>query len=86
MGHGTLFINIPLGLGEIRMETVTVTSDYQVNIPDSIRKALGIEPGQAICLIEYKGVVRMVPIMDVAHARGFLKGVDAHIEREPDRL
>ena len=68
------------------METVTVTPDYQVNIPDSIRKVLDIEPGQEICLIEYEGVVRMVPVMAVEKARGFLKGIDTHIEREPDRL
>ena len=36
------------------METVTVTNDYQVNIPDSIRQALDIEPGQQIALIEYQ--------------------------------
>ncbi len=68
------------------METVTVTNDYQVNIPDSIRQALDIEPGQQIALIEYQGVVRMIPVMPTARARGFLKGVDTHIERETDRL
>ena len=68
------------------METVTVTNDYQVNIPDSIRQALDIEPGQQIALIEYQGVVRMIPVMPTPRARGFLKGVDTHIEREPDRL
>ncbi len=68
------------------METVTVTSDYQVNIPDSIRQALDIEPGQKIALIEYQGVVRMIPVMPTERARGFLKGIDTNIEREPDRL
>ena len=68
------------------METVTVTNDYQVNIPDSIRQALDIEPGQQIALIEYQGVVRMIPVMPTPRARGFLKDVDTHIEREPDSL
>ena len=68
------------------METVTVTNDYQVNIPDSIRQALDIEPGQEIALIEYQGIVRMIPVMPTECARGFLKDVDTHIEREPDRL
>lgn len=66
------------------METVTVTNDYQVNIPDSIRQALDIEPGQEIALIEYQGIVRMIPVMLTERARGFLKDVDTHIEREPD--
>ena len=67
------------------MEIVIVTNDYQVNIPDSIRQALDIEPGQEIALIEYQGIVRMNPVMLTERARGFLKDVDTHIEREPDR-
>ncbi|MCY4652232.1 MAG: AbrB/MazE/SpoVT family DNA-binding domain-containing protein [Dehalococcoidia bacterium] len=68
------------------METVTVSLDYQVSIPDSIRKALGIEPGQEIRLLEYGGVVHMVPVMAATEARGFLEGVETHIERESDRI
>ena len=68
------------------METVRVTHDYQLNIPDSIRQALDIEPGQEIALIEYQGIVRMIPVMPTPRARGFLKGIDTYIEREPDRL
>ena len=68
------------------METVTVTPEFQVNIPDSIRQALDIEPGQKIALIEYQGIVRMIPVMPTERARGFLEGVDTLIEREPDRL
>ena len=68
------------------METVTVTPDFQFNIPDSIRQALDLEPGQEIALIEYQGIVRMIPVMPTENARGFLKDVDTHIEREPDRL
>lgn len=68
------------------METVTVTPDFQVSIPDSIRRALDIEPGQEIDLIECQGIVRMIPVMPTECARGFLKDVDTYIEREPDRL
>ena len=68
------------------METVTVTNDYQVNIPPSIRKALHIEPGHEIRLLEYGGIVRMIPVMPTEKARGFLKEVDTRIEREPDRI
>lgn len=68
------------------METVTVTPDYQVNIPDSIRQALDIEPGQEIALVEYQGIVRMIPVMPTECARGLLKDVDTYIERKPDRL
>ena len=68
------------------METATVSRDYKVNIPDSIREALDIEPGQEIAFIEYEGIIRMIPVMPKEEARGFLKGIDTHIERGMDRL
>ena len=67
------------------METVRVTSDFQLNIPVSIRRSLRIEPGQEIRLLEYQGIVHMIPVMPVECARGFLEGVDTHIGRESDR-
>ena len=59
--------------------------DY-LKIPDHIRRALDIEPGQEIDLIEYQGIVRMIPVTPTECARGFLKDVATYIEREPDRL
>ena len=68
------------------METVTVSSKYQVVIPRPIRKSLGIKPGQKLQVIQYEGRIELIPIKPVREARGFLKGIDTTIEREPDRL
>ncbi len=67
------------------MDTVKVSPKYQVVIPKGIRKALGIRPGQEVAVLRYGGRVELIPITPVKQMRGFLRGVDSTIEREPDR-
>ncbi len=68
------------------MEAVTVSSKYQVVIPSAIRKSLGVRPGQKVHVILYDNRIEVIPIRPVEETRGFLKGIDTTIEREPDRL
>ena len=68
------------------METVTVSPTYQVVIPSAIRKSLDVQPGQRVRVILYDNRIEMIPIKPVEETRGFLKGIDTSIEREPDRL
>jgi AbrB family looped-hinge helix DNA binding protein len=68
------------------METVTVSPKYQVVIPSAIRKSLDVQPGQRVRVILYDNRIEMIPIKPVEEMRGFLKGIDTSIEREPDRL
>ena len=68
------------------MEIVTVSRKYQIVIPRSVRKALGIKPGQKVQVIRYGNRIEVIPIRPISEARGFLKGIDTTIEREPDRL
>lgn len=67
------------------METVTVSPKYQVVIPSKVREALGVEPGQKVKVILYDNRIEMIPVRPVREARGFLKGIDTSVEREPDR-
>jgi AbrB family looped-hinge helix DNA binding protein len=68
------------------METVTVSPKYQVVIPSRIRKQLAVEPGQKVKMILYDNRIEMIPVRPVQEARGFLRGIDTSVEREPDRL
>jgi len=68
------------------MKTVTVSPKYQVVIPSAIRKSLDVQPGQRVRVILYDNRIEMIPIKPVEESRGFLKGIDTSIEREPDRL
>jgi len=67
------------------MDTVTVSPKFQVVIPLAVRQALGLKPGQKIQVIQYGSRIELIPIRPIKKARGFLKGIDTTIEREPDR-
>ena len=68
------------------METVTVSPKYQVVIPKDIREEMDIKPGQKVQMMIYKGNIFLVPLRPIEALRGFLKGIDTTIERDPDRL
>lgn len=68
------------------METVTISPKYQVVIPAKLRKSLEIKPGQKVQMILYNNRIELIPVKPIQQARGFLKGIDTTIEREPDRL
>ena len=67
------------------MKTVTLSPKFQIIIPPDIRRALNLQPGQKIQLVPYDDKVVFIPLKPVAAMRGFLKGIDTSIEREPDR-
>jgi AbrB family looped-hinge helix DNA binding protein len=66
--------------------TVTLSSKFQVVIPRAVRTRLGLRPGMKLQVIEYNGRVEFLPLRKPAELRGFLKGLDAAIERDSDRL
>ncbi len=68
------------------MDTVTVSTKYQVVIPSGIRKLIDVQPGQKIQVILYDGRIEMIPIKPTKETRGFLEGIDTAVEREADRL
>ncbi|OFW39233.1 MAG: AbrB family transcriptional regulator [Acidobacteria bacterium RIFCSPLOWO2_12_FULL_60_22] len=68
------------------METVTISPKFQVVIPRALREYLRIRPGQKVQMILYKNRIELIPLQSMKKARGFLKGIDTDIEREPDRV
>ena len=66
------------------MDTVTISSKYQMVIPRAIREKWNIKPGQKVRLIVYGSRLEVVPIRDIREARGFLKGMSSDIEREEE--
>lgn len=67
------------------METVTVSPKYQVVIPSRVRRSLGMKPGQKVKVILYDNRIEMIPVRPIQEARGFLKGIETTVAREPDR-
>ena len=64
------------------MDTVTISSKFQMVIPRAIREKWNIKPGQKVRLIVYGNHLEVVPVRDIREARGFLKGMNSDIKRE----
>ena len=70
----------------MRMTTVTVSPKYQVVIPQDAREALGIEPGQKIEVMAYEGRLEFILVGKAKKMRGFLRGIDTLVPRDPQRV
>lgn len=66
------------------MDSVTISSKYQVVIPRTIREKWNVKPGQKVRFILYGNRLEIVPVRDIKEARGFLKGMSSTIQREEE--
>jgi len=67
------------------METITVSPKFQIVIPKEIRQKLKIKPGQKLQVFQSGNRIEYIIVRDMKDYRGFLKGIDTHIQREGDR-
>ena len=68
------------------MQTVTLSPKFQVVIPQAVREALGLRPGEKFQVVSYDGRIELIPVRRMKQSRGFLKGMNAKIDRtENDR-
>lgn len=67
------------------MPAVTVSPKYQVVIPKEIRDRLKLAPGQRVQVMAYGDRIELIPVKPVKRMRGFLKGIDTRVPRDPDR-
>lgn len=70
----------------MKMNTVTLSPKYQVVIPLRIRENLRLRPGDRFHVINYEGRVELIPVRKMREMRGFLRGMDSHIQRDEDRV
>lgn len=68
------------------MESVKLSSKYQVVIPRAIRDSLHLLPGQMMQVLAYGNRIELMPAQTISEMRGFLKGIDTTVTREGDRL
>jgi AbrB family looped-hinge helix DNA binding protein len=69
------------------MTTVTVSSKFQVVIPEDVRSRLKLQPGQKVIVIEKDGIVHMIPLKPVKETRGIARGITAqNVREELDRF
>lgn len=69
------------------MNTVTVSPEFQVVIPEEIRQGAGIQPGQQFEVFRIGGVIELAPVKELKSMRGSLPGLDTEVKRdEQDRV
>ena len=68
------------------MTTVTVSTKYQVVIPEGIRKSMGVRPGEKFQVVNYDGRVQLIPLRKMRDMKGLLRGMDTSVVREADRV
>jgi AbrB family looped-hinge helix DNA binding protein len=68
------------------MPTVTVSPKFQVVIPQEVREALAIRPGEKLQVFQHENRIELVPVRPIREMRGFLRGIDTTVERDPDRV
>ena len=67
------------------MEQVKISPKFQVVIPKTVRESLRLTAGQRLQIVLYGDRIELVPVRKIGEMRGFLAGMDARFEREPDR-
>ncbi len=68
------------------MTVVTISPKFQVVIPQAIREALALEPGQKVQALQYEGRIEFIPLKPARALRGFTKGIDTRVPRDRDRV
>jgi len=64
------------------MNSVTVSTKYQVVIPKKVRQAHNIQPGQKMQVVDYGNHIVMIPVRSIEKARGSLPGIETDPKRE----
>jgi len=67
------------------MNTTTVSSKYQIVIPQPLRKSLRLRPGAKLQVFEDGGIIHLIPLRPMSELYGTLPRIDTTIKREPDR-
>lgn len=62
-----------------RMTTVTVSPEFQVVIPQVIRDAMGIRPGQRIHAMQHRDRIELIPLRPMHKVRQSLEGVGTSV-------
>lgn len=64
------------------MTEVTISSKFQIVIPQDIRKALGLEPGQKLQAFQHQNRIEFIPVRPMRSLRGLLTGIDTSVPRD----
>lgn len=66
------------------MQTVTISSKYQIVIPRQIREKHNLKPGEKFILMSIGDRIEMIPQKKMDDLRGVLSGMDTDPGREKE--
>jgi len=73
-------------MSEVFMNTVTLSNEYQLVIPEKIRESIGLKAGTTIEIMSYNNRIELIPVKPMRSLRGIFRGIDTTIIRDEDRL
>ena len=68
------------------METVTISTKYQIVIPKKAREAIYLQSGEKLNVITYDGRIELIPVKPMKSFRGIAAGIDVQFDRSEDRV
>lgn len=69
------------------METVTLSSKFQLVLPRGSRERLKLRPGMKFTVLDKGGVIYLIPDRPIRAYRGLVRGViDRGLREKQDRL
>ena len=64
------------------MDATTISSKFQVVIPEKIRRQFKIKPGQKVLFIPVENTLRLIIIPSIEEAYGMFQGINTDDLRE----
>jgi len=68
------------------MNSVTVSSRFQVVIPQPVRDRMGLKAGDRMQVVQVGDRIQLSPERPARDLRGFLAGIDTTVPREANRV
>ena len=63
------------------VQTVTLSSKFQIVIPQALRETLKLRPGEKFQVVSYDDRIELIPVRAMKQTRGFLKGMNPKMDR-----
>ena len=68
------------------MDTVTISPEFQIVIPQTVREALRLIPGEKMRVLQFDNRIELIRVSTQQKACGMLEGMDTAIVHDADRV
>ena len=68
------------------MDTVTISPEFQIVIPQTVREALRLIPGEKMRVLQFDNRIELIRVSTQQKARGMLEGMDTALVRDANRV